>query len=198
MKQALLLSGGQDSIALAYWLRPSIAVTVDYGQVPAEAEERAAGAVCLALGIQHEVIKADCSAVGSGDLSGTRPLSIAPVPEWWPYRNQLILTLAATSAIRHGASELVIGTVVTDCSHTDGTSAFVEKMSEVFMLQEGRLKLCAPAIGMTSSELVKTANVPMEILAWAHSCHRSNHACGQCRGCIKHKNVIYELGHTPY
>jgi len=35
--KAILLSGGLDSIALAYWLRPQIAVTIDYGQRPARA-----------------------------------------------------------------------------------------------------------------------------------------------------------------
>ena len=30
MSAALLLSGGMDSIALAYWRKPSIAITIDY------------------------------------------------------------------------------------------------------------------------------------------------------------------------
>lgn len=37
-KTAILLSGGMDSIALAYWKRPEIAITIDYGQKPAAAE----------------------------------------------------------------------------------------------------------------------------------------------------------------
>jgi 7-cyano-7-deazaguanine synthase len=198
MTRALLMSGGQDSIAIAYWLRPSLAITVDYGQIPADTEIRAAATVCSVLGITHEVIAANCSAIGSGDLSGKSALAIAPVPEWWPYRNQLILTLAAGVALRHGATELLIGTVSTDRSHADGTEAFIEQVSRLFSIQEGELKVSAPAIGMTSSELIKRAEVPMDVLAWAHSCHRSNLACGQCRGCTKHKNVMYELGHEPY
>ena len=35
--RALLLSGGMDSIALAFWKRPEIAITIDYGQRAAEA-----------------------------------------------------------------------------------------------------------------------------------------------------------------
>ena len=30
-KKAILLSGGMDSIALAYWLRPEVASRLDYG-----------------------------------------------------------------------------------------------------------------------------------------------------------------------
>jgi 7-cyano-7-deazaguanine synthase len=195
---ALLLSGGQDSVALAYWLRPRWAITIDYGQVPAEAEVVAASAVCRDLGIEHVVVRVDCSALGSGDMAGTKPLEMAPVSEWWPYRNQLLLTLAAGSAISRGATELLIGTVSTDSSHTDGTPEFIAAMDYLFALQEGSLRVRAPAIGMTSSELIRTSLIPMEVLAWAHSCHTSRWACGACRGCIKHKNVMHELGHEPY
>ena len=66
-KKAILLSGGMDSIALAYWLRPEIAITLDYGQRAAEAEIKAAAKVAGALGIEHSVISVDCSALGSGD-----------------------------------------------------------------------------------------------------------------------------------
>ncbi|KMZ12166.1 Queuosine Biosynthesis QueC ATPase [Candidatus Burkholderia humilis] len=193
MTHALLMSGGQDSIALAYWIRPSLAITVNYGQIPADAEIRAAAAVCSALDIPHEVVHADCAAVGSGDLSGKHPMSIAPVPEWWPYRNQPILTLAAGVALHYRATNLLLGTVSTDASHTDGTQAFIEQASRLFALQEGASQVSASAIEMTSSELIKRADVPMHVLAWAHSCHRSNIACGQCRGCIKHTSSDMSL-----
>jgi 7-cyano-7-deazaguanine synthase len=49
MAKAILLSGGIDSIALAYWQRPDIAITIDYGQAPAQAEINASTAVASAL-----------------------------------------------------------------------------------------------------------------------------------------------------
>lgn len=198
MKSALLLSGGQDSMALAYWLRPRLAVTVNYGQLPALAEVTAAQALCQQLAIEHLVVNVDCSSLGSGDMSGSAALEIAPVPEWWPYRNQLILTLAGAAAVARGAHELLIGTVSTDSSHADGTGIFIEAADRLFSLQEGGLRVRAPAIEMTSSQLVAASGIPMELLAWAHSCHTSRWACGACRGCIKHRNVLYELGHEPY
>jgi 7-cyano-7-deazaguanine synthase len=42
MDTGLLLSGGMDSVALAYWLRPDVAFTIDYGQLSAEGELRSA------------------------------------------------------------------------------------------------------------------------------------------------------------
>ena len=198
MKSALLLSGGQDSIAIAQWLRPALAITVDYGQLPAEAEIRAAQQACKALSIQHIVVEANCSRIGSGDLSDAPALAAAPSSEWWPYRNQLVITLASAAALVHGAQELLIGAVSTDSNHIDGRQEFFDAMDLVLSMQEGGLRVRAPAIKMTSAQLIRLSEISLEILCWAHSCHRSNFACGQCRGCIKHKNVMYQLGHMSF
>ena len=85
-KKAILLSGGMDSIALAYWMNPEVAITLDYGQRAAEAEITAASQVANILGMEHHVLRIDCSSLGSGDLVGTTPIGNAPVSEWWPYR----------------------------------------------------------------------------------------------------------------
>jgi len=65
-------------------------------------------------------------------------------------------------------------------------------------MQEGGIIIKAPAIHKTSDELIKESGIPMELLAWAHSCHTSALACGYCRGCIKHKNITHALGLAPY
>lgn len=190
----LLLSGGMDSISIAWWKRPEIAFFVDYGQKPAAAEEAASCAACDSMGLRHQVVRADCSALGSGSMSDAPTLEIAPVPEWWPYRNQLILTLAATAALKLGANHLMIGTLSTDGEHADGRQSFIDAMSNVIAMQEGGLTVSAPAIKMTAVELVKTSGVPKSVLAWAHSCHTGNLACGQCRGCVKHYSTWKALG----
>jgi 7-cyano-7-deazaguanine synthase len=173
-------------------------VTVDYGQRPAEAELQAAAAVCRELQIEHLCVRADCSAVGSGDLSGKKAVSIAPVSEWWPYRNQLLVTLAASALAGRAVGRLLLGTVKSDSLHADGTPAFVSLLSQLVEMQEGGLRVEAPAAHLASHELVKIAEIPISILAWAHSCHTSNYACGQCRGCLKHYCVMKDLGLAPY
>ncbi|MDZ7654290.1 MAG: 7-cyano-7-deazaguanine synthase [Burkholderiaceae bacterium] len=120
VKRALLLSGGLDSLAIAHWLRPELAVTIDYGQLAAAAEIVAATQICRTLGIDHHVVSVDCRALGSGDMAGRRPVALAPASEWWPYRNQLLITLAAMWAIPRGVGQLLIGTVASDGSHADG------------------------------------------------------------------------------
>lgn len=198
MISAILLSGGIDSSALAWWMRPDVAITIDYGQQPAEAEKQASAQVCAALGLRHEVLTVNCRALGSGDLAGTGHLSVAPSSEWWPYRNQLLITLAAGRAIQLGGSELLIGAVRSDSSHVDGRPGFFDAIDALLRMQEGAIRVSAPAITMSSAELVKVSQIPLEVLAWCHSCHVANLACGLCRGCCKHWEVTKELGIEPY
>ncbi len=82
--------------------------------------------------------------------------------------------------------------------HADGTAAFVESISTLMQLQEGAIAVAAPAIGMTTTQLIQTSEIPFELLAWAHSCHTSDFACGQCRGCRKHYSIYEELGASAY
>ena len=198
MKRAVLLSGGMDSIAVSYLHRPSLAITVDYGQLPAAGEIRAASAVAEELGIDHQVITVDLRPIGSGSLAGCSPMDIAPVPEWWPFRNQMLITVAAMRAITLGVTHLLIGTVQGDCAHADGRRDFVEGMDRILQLQEGGLHLEAPAIHLTAPELVRASGAPREVLAWAHSCHVAEYACGDCRGCHKHFETYEAICGMPY
>jgi 7-cyano-7-deazaguanine synthase len=194
----LLLSGGMDSIAIAFMIRPKFALTVDYGQRAASAELRSAKVVSETLGIEHHAVIADLRALGSGDMAGTAAHALAPVSEWWPFRNQMLITFAGMKAIQVGADRISIGTLATDGSHLDGTKAFLATMRAVLQEQEGKLELQAPAIGWSAAELIQASKVPSEILAWAHSCHTSEYACGECGGCLKHYRTLEQLGVPPY
>jgi 7-cyano-7-deazaguanine synthase len=198
MSTGLLLSGGMDSVAVAYWKRPQIAYTVDYGQLPAEGEIRAAAAVCAALSIKHHVVKADCSQLGLGDMAGKPPSGLSPISEWWPFRNQLIITLAGAAAISDGVKALLVGTIRSDTQHADGRPEFFERMTQLMEMQEGGLRVAAPAVGLGAVELVKASGIPLGLLAWSHSCHVAAYACGRCRGCVKHAETMSELGYGDY
>lgn len=196
MNKGILLSGGIDSIALAYWKRPRHAFTLDYGQLPALAELQASMEVCRTLGIEHHVINVDCSSVGSGDLLNRDTVSHSPSSEWWPYRNQLLVTLAAMRAISLGVTDLMVASVKSDGFHKDGTLEFYQKLNDLLSYQEGSIQVSSPAISLTSAELVRAARVPDELLHWAHSCHKANLPCGTCRGCNKYRQVMFELKGT--
>jgi 7-cyano-7-deazaguanine synthase len=192
--KAILLSGGIDSAALAFLEKPDIAININYGQKSAGAERNASKSIAKALSIQYETIDIDCSSLGSGDLTTKSSISIAPVSEWWPYRNQLLLTLAAMQALNWGVTNLSIGAVSTDKAHKDGTSMFFHLINELIVFQEGNLRVCAPAINLTTLELISEAKVPSSILGWTHSCHVGNYPCGICNGCKKHFYIKTKLG----
>lgn len=197
-KTALLLSGGLDSTAIAFWKKPDIAYTIDYGQQCAQAEIQASTTICNELSIQHEIIQIDCSSLGSGDLAGSDAHESAPCPEWWPYRNQLLITFAVMKAISQKVSNLMLGSIKSDSTHTDGTDDFYKKIDAVVAMQEGNIHIDVPAIHLESTELIRTSKVDISLLSWSHSCHKSNLACGACRGCYKHQNVMKELGYEFY
>lgn len=195
MKTGLLLSGGMDSIAIAWWKRPEWAVTIDYGQEAAAGEKLAAEQVCRELGIKHEFLSVNCSSLGSGDLARSAPDAHAIASDWWPYRNQLLITLACMRAISRDVNTLYIGTVKSDGeNHLDGTPEFVAHVDKLMSMQEGQLRVMAPAIEYTTAQLVRLARVPSSLLAWAHSCHKADIACGNCRGCNKYLATFNELG----
>ena len=99
-------------------------------QLPGEV--RAAASVCEALGIDHLVITADIAALGSGDMAGKEPSREAPASEWWPYRNQFLVTLAAMKCHELQVSELMIGALRTDGFHVDSTPEFYIGLNRLF------------------------------------------------------------------
>lgn len=195
MKTAILLSGGMDSVAIAYWLKPECAITINYGQKPALGEIRASASVCKNLNIEHHVIEFDISSLGRGDLSFNSNSTLVPeyATEWWPFRNQMLITIAAMKAISINVGRLYIGTLKSDSFFYDNTQEFVNKMNQLLKLQEGQIELHAPAIELDALELLRESKIPLSVLRWSHSCHKSNYACGECRGCQKHNSTMNEF-----
>lgn len=193
-KSAILLSGGMDSIALCYWKRPDIAFTINYGQKPATAEIYAASRVADSLGIEHHVLEANCRSLGSGDLANDEQLRISPSQEWWPFRNQLLITLASMRAIKIDVGQIMLGSIKSDSFHQDGTDQFYKLINSLTMYQEGAIEIVAPALQYSTVELIKKSKIPSNILLWAHSCHTSNLPCSKCRGCQKYLLTLQEMG----
>lgn len=190
MSTVLLLSGGIDSTALAYWQRPKHALTINYGQASASAEQRAAQQVARELQLDHHTMTVDLRGLGLGRMAGLKPEADAPTPEWWPFRNQLLVSFAAAKAVALGADAVMIGTLATDGLHADGRPEFLETMRALLRLQERQIRLLAPALKMDALQLVRRSGVSHQLLSWTHSCHVANYACGTCRGCNKHVETL--------
>lgn len=61
----------------------------------------------------------------TGTLANKINVNISPSDEWWPFRNQLLVTLSAMQAINDGVSEIYLASVKSDEFHTDGTKKFM-------------------------------------------------------------------------
>lgn len=186
------MSGGLDSAALAWLYRPDLCVTVDYGQRPAQGERVASAALCKQMGLHHLVLSIDHSSIGSGNMSDVAAIPDAQAPEFWPYRNQCLITLAAMALVGRGLRELMIGIVATDV-HADGSQAFVDAMDALLALQEGAVRLTAPGLLMTGAELLRNSGFPHDLIGLTFSCHTHQYACGQCGGCDKHRETVQEV-----
>lgn len=186
----LLLSGGIESTILAYSIRPKICLTVDYGQTVAKSELAASQNVCKALRLRHATLRVDLRQFGFGTLAGGRPGQHRATPEWWPFRNQILISVAAMAAFKAKETEIVIGTVKSDRRHKDGSLRFITSMDRLLRQQEGSLRLKAPASRMSSEELIARVRPPLSLLGLTFSCHRSNYSCGQCRGCWKNESCV--------
>lgn len=190
----LLLSGGLDSISVLYWKKPDIALTINYGQNCSQAEINAAKYACNELNIEHHVLDINCSSLGFGDLSKDRIVhELSPQSDWWPFRNQLLITFAAMYLIKFNIKKILIGSLKPDEQFKDGTEMFTNLINKLVSFQEGKILIEAPAINMTSRELIEASNIPLSLLLCAHSCHTQNIPCGSCRGCNKYLSIVDKL-----
>ena len=195
MGELLLLSGGLDSTCVAVRDCPAGALVIDYGQRPAPAETRAAVYVAEWAGIPLIKLRADCSAVGNGLLAKGESAPGAPSPEWWPFRNQLLVTLAASVALKEGFDSVAVGSVAGDGDrHIDGTDRFYSQLRSLLVMQEGNIELRTPCIDQSTSDLVASVDLPDHVLVMTHSCHMADMACGWCPGCLKRQEVFRETG----
>jgi 7-cyano-7-deazaguanine synthase len=128
----VLLSGGLDSaVNMAVETqenKPSLALTVDYGQRGAGQEGRAAGRIASHFGVKHQVVslpwlrRLNTSALGdnektlpqlsAADLDDAGPDSAAAksaAAVWVPNRNGVLINVAAAFAETIGTRRIVVG-----------------------------------------------------------------------------------------
>jgi 7-cyano-7-deazaguanine synthase len=195
MGDLLLLSGGLDSSCVALRDRPAAALVVDYGQRPAAAEAAAAAVIAAWADIPLLRLEADCAAVGAGLMGDGNVQLVAPSPEWWPFRNQLLVTLAASVAVQHGYDAVVVASVSTDAErHIDGSADFYAVLDRLVSMQEGNVRVMTPVISSTTDQLLASVELPDDILIAMHSCQVANVACGWCPGCLKRQDILRRAG----
>jgi 7-cyano-7-deazaguanine synthase len=173
-KILVLLSGGIDSTAcLAYYRSQGFqveAVFINYGQLAAKKELRAAKSVCLQFRVPLRTVR----------LMGVTRKGAGLIPG----RNAFLL---ATAALEFKAKKGIIalgihsGTRYRDCS-----PHFVRKMQAVLdTYSGGGVQIGAPFLRWSKGDIwafAKAKNTPLRL---TYSCERGlNQPCGSCDSCL--------------
>lgn len=192
----MMISGGIDSVALAYHVRSSkmdviSAIFFDYGQEAAGQELHAARAATLQTEIPFESVNisglkylfygllegpyhplmAECH--GCGDL-------LAP----WG--------IAATYTVLRGANRMLVGIVKDDLARIPGLKDYIEHFNNATSSLHGiDFKVVTPFIDIDKSEIIKNAPKEANNLASTWCCFGAGPLhCGICEGCKRRKNAF--------
>ncbi len=176
-RATVLMSGGVDSAACAYFLRSQgmtvDGIFVDYGQAAALREAHAVAAVANYLALPMRQIR----------LLGTDPCDVGEVLG----RNAFLL-FAALVATR-GRSELLALGVHAGTPYYDCSPAFVEIVGKAIAEHtDGRVSVVAPFVTWTKKDVFdyfRSAHLPV---ALTYSCEAGTEpTCGVCASCRDRK-----------
>lgn len=220
-RAVVVLSGGQDSTTCLAWAvrefgRENVhAVSVDYGQRHS-AELNAAQEIAEKFGVPWVILtlEALCDLADSALVDPSRALTWeggrpdAAMPQglpssFVPGRNLLLLSLAASFAVKVGAKELVTGVCQTDYSgYPDCRREFVDALEKALTLAMpsscGPVVIHTPLMHLTKAETVKLAReLPgaWEALALSVTCYEGKRpGCGVCPACVLRAKGFAEAG----
>jgi 7-cyano-7-deazaguanine synthase len=203
-RQLLLCSGGFDSISLLVLEKAKasdiVALFFDYGQMNA-AEERAA-AVHFCKSSDVPIIEATIAGafpkngLSSEDEAGT--FLEGKSRFFLPMRNAVFVSLAASWALKHDCTTILVGSVAADETHLDSGPVYFEQMKAlVAQCTNGKVRVDFPLAGMKKAEVyaaVAKHHPPAEIMQRSYSCYypRSSpkvrsfewgFGCGSCLSC---------------
>lgn len=215
MNQALILfSGGIDSTTALYWARERyeniFALTFDYGQRH-KIEVRLAKRLCQKLHIHQKILRLNLKQIGGSSLTDNQ----IPVPEfsacdeitegtpstYVPFRNGILLSVAAAWAEVKGISEIVCGFNTMDSpNYPDTRLPFVEAMESAinqgtkYSCGQKKMKIHAPFINMKKSEIIKLGLSLGADYSFSVSCYSGKEVpCLKCSSCIMRQRAWHDV-----
>jgi 7-cyano-7-deazaguanine synthase len=209
MQVVVLCSGGMDSVTALHWARRHHAVTAavsfDYGSKHNHREIPFAAEHARALGAPHRVIKLDFM---DRLFTSTLLRSGGAVPEGHyeaatmrqtvvPFRNAIMLAIAAGFAESQGAEGLVIAAHGGDHAiYPDCREEFLRAMGEA--MHHGTyagIALLRPFIAMNKAQIaIEGARLGVDY-ARTWSCYRGGRIhCGKCGTCVERREAFLLAG----
>lgn len=209
MKVVVLCSGGMDSVTALHWARRHhtvvAALSFDYGARHNHREIPFAVEHARAHGVSHEVITLDFV----GRLFGSALLkSGGAIPEGHyqdatmrqtvvPFRNGIMLSVAAGLAESRGAEGLVVAAHSGDHAiYPDCREEFMRAMGEA--LRHGTyagLALLRPFIALNKAQIVLEGTRLGVDYARTWSCYKGEEVhCGKCGTCVERREAFLMAG----
>ncbi len=204
MSSLLLASGGLDSTTLAYWLRERgidfVPVFIDYGQHCVDTEHSTLLKV-LPAGYGDRVKTLHIADIYRGSRS-----RLIDEPNLWtdnvqyeelylPYRNLLLLTVAAAHAQTMGFDSVYAGFI--NSNHAKELDCSAEFFAKLFRLLDeyGSVEIRMPFRTMTKYEVALEGIRLRAPIAHTFSCQVSSVVpCGACPNCVDRLDALRQLG----
>lgn len=207
-RSVVLLSGGMDSVCALYDARargPAAALTFDYGSKHNAREIPYAAWHCRQLGVRQEIVNLDF--IGRLFVSDLLK-SGGPVPDGHyeepamkrtvvPFRNGILIAVAAGYAESIGAEELVIAAHAGDHAiYPDCRVPFMDAMAEAVGLGTyAGIRIARPFIAMDKATIARHgASMGIDYsMTW--SCYKgSARHCGVCGTCVERREAFARAG----
>ena len=207
----MIYSGGMDSTCLLYKYKDDIAlaVTFTYGARQDEAQTACAQYNCKKLGIKHLIIPLEFigqyfqSSIlkGGADIPHQNYDAENMKSTVVPFRNGIMLAIAAGLAESHGLDTVLIANHAGDHAiYPDCRPGFIDAMNQAISAGTyENIQLLSPYCNMSKREIAlegKANGVPFE---HTYSCYegREKH-CGDCATCRERKEAMAGFDPTEY
>lgn len=214
-RSIVLFSGGIDSTTALAWARSRAdevrALTFDYGQRH-KVEVRMARLAARRLGVPHTVLKIDLTQIGGSALTDAGialpryrkipPLASGPPATYVPFRNGILIAVAAAWAEAHGAAEIVCGFNIIDSpEYPDTRPAFVRAMQKAIdagttaAFGGPRIRIEAPFVRMRKSAIIRLGLRLGADYSHSVTCYAgAERPCGACSACLLRARAFAEAG----
>lgn len=204
-KVVLLFSGGIDSTVLYYWLVDSgyeiFPIHINYGQTTYLGEVKAIKALTNGV-FQRETFFVDVpnlKELGQGSLVGELPKSHYSQDNWmksefFPNRNMILISIAASYAFKLGINKLAIG-VVGENSYSDTRISFIKSIEATLSESLKQFELITPFANKDRKLVINESRrlgVPIE-KTFSCNCLGDRH-CLMCNSCLDRQQALEWLG----
>ncbi|WP_059050381.1 7-cyano-7-deazaguanine synthase [Paenibacillus senegalimassiliensis] len=206
-KVVLLFSGGIDSTVLYYWLNDAnfdvFPIHINYGQTTYLGEINAIKELILDLG---EFIRPPffievpgLRQIGSGTLVGEFVSDNYSIDKWnkdefFPNRNMIFISIAASYAFKIGVHRIAIG-VVGENTYSDTRSSFINSITTTLSESLADFEIIVPFVDHNRKLVLDESirlNVPIE-KTFSCNCLGDRH-CLLCNSCLDRQHALEWLG----